>query len=306
MAIPNLHCIAPVTFNATALGGITRQSINLGNMVQSVPTAGAVSSRFVALYRQAPTASFQTLNIGGALDLCGYQGTSIAGLAAGLIMYATKKAEGGTRTSGSNHRKYVFREGLVVPRTLTMNHGEDATLDYDVIATFDGSNVPVLETDSVALPTAPDDALRWTLNSATIGAEVLTGITGITIDFGLGVNVGSSDGDLYPTFCCIDTQAPKITVRGVDTLWLAAGVIPKLGLIATQANTSILLKKRTDGGTFVVDATAEHILINAAGMVVVQNAFDGSGNENATCNLEFTVNDDGTNAVLLIDTTSVI
>lgn len=306
MAIPNAHCIAPVVFNTTVLGGITRQSINLGNMVRSVPTAGAVTSKFVALYHQSPTASFQTLNVGGALDLAGYQGTSIAGLAAGLIMYAMKKAEGGTRTSGTAHRKYVFREGLVIPRTLTANHGEDATLDYDVIGTYDGSNLPVVETDSVALPTSPDDALRWTLHSATLESEALTGIQGFTLDFGISAAVASSDGDLYPTFSCIDSQAPRITLRGIDTLWLASGVIPKTGLAITQANTSIFLKKRTDGGTFVADITAEHIKLTAAGMAVVQNAFDGSGNENATCDIEFTVNDDGTNAALLFDTTNAI
>lgn len=304
-----VHTLCAVVANTTVIGGITAQRLGVGSDVRATPTSGEAEPRFVSLYRQAPVGGFTTLNVAAALNAFGATSPyskSIADLAAGLIFYAQKMAEGATRSAGATHRKYTMKEGIVLPRMISATHGGDATINYDTILSWDGTNDPIAETDSVALPESITDAERFTLYTSTLEDIELSQLRGIDISFGIMAQSDGSESEIWDRHAHIATVAPVITFRGVNVAWLADTAIPLLGLAVTHANTSIYLRKRALGGTFEEDATAEHIKITAAGMATVQNAFDATGNALGTCDVVLTTYNDNTNDPLVIDTTSAI
>jgi len=308
--ITAVHTLCAVVSNTTVIGGITAQRLGVGSDVRATPTSGEAEPRFASLYKQTPTGGFTTVNVAAALDAFGIvspYSKSIADLAAGLIFYAQLMDEGSTRTAGAAHRSYTLTEGIVLPRTLSAAHQDDATISYETMPTWDGTNDPIAEADSVALPTTITDAERFTLGPVALESVDLSQLRGIDISFGIVAQTDGSDSEIWDRHAHIVSIIPVLTFRGVNVAWLADAAIPLLGLAVTHANTAIYLRKRAIGGTgFVADITAEHILITAAGVATVQNAFDATGNALATCDVQLTCYGDDTNDPLVISTTSAI
>src|SRR5687768_712155 len=109
MTISRMHGIYGVKLGATVIGCIGRTALRTGSEVRQESSSGEVYSRFQALYAQKPMAEFQTRQIAAALDLCALTGVALTS-AAPLIIYAQKHTEGGTRTSGGNHRAFTINE----------------------------------------------------------------------------------------------------------------------------------------------------------------------------------------------------
>lgn len=303
MSVPGKHGLYGLTINATHLGGITNQAINTGSELVGEPTSGGVYPSFVSLVTQNPGINTTTHAIAAALGLVGVAGAAIAG--AGVSAYAYAHAAGATRGGASLHKKYTFNAGMQVLRTLSCEHGKDAQLTLDTLGIYDGTHDPIVLAELQSVPTLTD-LERFTLGPITIGGIALTGVRRVEIDFGVSAAVEGSDGDVWPTFVSIDTIKPMITIRGIDPHWLKdTGGFLLEGGAATHANTAIYLRKRAIGGTFVADATAEHVLLTACGMAVVDTPFDAGGEAGET-ELKLTCYHDGTNIPIIIDTTAAL
>jgi len=276
-----------------------------GTQVVGVVTSGGVYKRFQSIAGQQPTAEFATLAIDAALDALPATGKNIADLSAGLLLYAQKHLQGGTRTTGAAHRKFTIAEGVIVPRQLAVSHLGDASLSYDVIVLYDGSNDPIVVTDSVALPSDATES-RFTIGTVKLGNVTLDHIRSLEIDFGLNAVTEGADSEVWDRFCSIETIAPAVTLRGVDIEWLKAANIPLTGKEGTHANSIIYLRKRDQGGTFVADGTAEHIKFTADGLITIGDVFSGSGSSAGEASVRMDLEYDGSNAPLTVDTTSEI
>jgi len=268
-------------------------------------TDGNVNAYFVSVNAVKPRATFSTLKIAAALDLLAYPVTSIAGLTAGLAMYGRAFVAGATRGGAIAHKKYLMDTGIVFPTRLTVDHQGEAKIEYSVIpVSSDGTTAPVVPSESASLPTADADDERFTLGEVTLGNVAFTHIKSLEINFGITEKVESADSDIYDTFAAIQESNPIITLRGIDYDWFkTSGAVAITGLAGTQANTSIVLRKRAASGTFVAAATAEHILFNAAGLITIGQAHRSSNNQTAEIDLRMECIHDGTNAPLVIDTT---
>lgn len=306
MSVSRKYSIYAVGVGTAVLGGITQQNVALGSDVQMEPTDAAVFGQFVSLVAQNPQAGFSTYHIASALDAVALAGQDISALTGGLVLYANKHAAGGTRASGASHRSYTVNEGLVVPRTLSADHQGNFRLAYQALPIYDGTNDPYVVGDSATLPTAATDDERFTIGGVTIGGVALTQLRTVEIDFGVRAVPEGADSDIWPTFVSIEDIMPKITLRGIDPEWFKAANIPMVGKPATHANTTIYLRKRAQGGSFVADATEEHIALTAAGMVVVDDGFNGTGAGAAEATAVLTCRFDGTNDPITIDTTAAI
>ncbi len=64
--------------------------------------------------------------------------------------------------------------------------------------------------------------------------------------------------------------------------------------------------KRLHGSAYVPDATAQHIKLTVDGLAYVEDAFDASGNENATCSLVVPLRYDGTNSPITTNLATAI
>lgn len=308
LGVANKYVANEVEFHATRLGGISAYSLGSGSQVMNESTSGFYYPEHPSLTGQLPVGSFTTIQIARALGLCGLTGTSIdTDLASGLKFYLRKHAEGSTRTAGSAHHKYTMRGGLVYPTTLTCDHQGNAALSYNVIVTYDGTNVPIVLTTSQALPAAQSDDEQFTLGTFTIGNVAFTAVKSMSLDFGINAVSEGADSEIWDRYVSIADIKPSLTLTGIDPDWFAAAAIPLLGLKGTKAQTIFYLRKRAIGGTsWVADGTSEHIKFEGANLATVDDMIQVTGQDASGITINVPFYYDGTNAPLVIDTTSAI
>lgn len=309
MAVSKMHNIHAVKLGSTTLGGIKSRALRTGAEVRQYPTSGEVYARFQALYAVKPVAEFSTCHIAAGLDLCALTGTALTS-GAPLLLYAQKNTEGGTRTSGANHRIYTLNEGILIPRRITVEHQGDAEISYEALLTYDGTNNPIVFTDSSNLPASPTDAQRFTIGRITLKDDsdnivVFSQCRRVEIDFGIQAETVGADSDIYDTNCRIIEIQPSIKLTGIDIEWFKAQAtgVPLEGKSVKHSGTEIILRKRALGGTFVAAATTEHIGFTAAGMATIDRACDASGNALDEVDITMPLKFDGTNNPIVIDTT---
>jgi IS5 family transposase len=105
----------------------------------------------------------------------------------------------------------------------------------------------------------------------------------------------------------IQSSNPTIRISGKNLAKFIAADIPLAGKGATHANTSIVLRKRLQTAAgFVANATAEHVLITAAGMAAWEQVHSATGNGRVEDVLLLTCRHDGTNTPIVVDTTYAI
>lgn len=310
-SVHGLYCVSlftdAITPSAIILDGITRQEIASEKTINNETTSANVYSRFQAIVAEKLTSAFGTLKIKSALDEIGLTGLAITATTnTGVILYAQKYADGSTRASGSSHRQYQIKKGIIVPRSLRVDHQGDAELSYDIFATYDGTNDPIIESDSVALPTAGGDDERFTLGPQDVAGVTLTSFRTFEVDFGLEVVAEGAESEIFDTFVSIRSIKPTLRWSGIDVEWLKSTNILRAGTDGTHANTICYLRKRADGGKFVVDGTAEHIKLTAAGIAHVTTLFSASGDAPGEVTIEMPLKHDGSNAPLVINTASAI
>lgn len=305
MATTELHTIGPQEVGTTVINQITRCDVTEGISELVSGTSGQTRATYSALLNRAPVISCESLNPKAVLDLSTAIGSFLdidaSPATKEFKAYWSKRAEGGVIASGSVHRKCTVNEGILVPRRLTCDHGGQARISYDVVATYDGSNVPLVWAGSAALPSGIADSLFWTIGPATLQAATLDQIKSVSIDFGIGLIVEGSDSDLAPTFVAVSSIRPSITIRtskqSIDTSYDDGGV-------ALTSDFILYFRKRTEGGSFVADGTAEHIKLTVnEGRAHMRSVRGGDRND-----IEIVVTPiyDGTNEVLLFDTASAI
>lgn len=296
--------------SAIFLGGQLRQSIDPGVNVQAENVAGSAYPLFASVNSVNPRLTFDTYDVATALTNVGMLGLAIESDDAGRIgveVFEILYDDLGQIVSGSVHRLCRFKKGILIPRQLTCRHQQDAQLSLELIGISDGTNAPLIFAESQASPGAATDPARHTLATATVESVSFAKLMGITIDFGLTVNAKGDASNPFPTRLEVVTSAPKVTIETESPELFSASGVPLLGKAATHANTLLEFRKRTKNtGSFVADATQEHISITTAGVLTAQTAFDASANADATASYMVTSFFDGTNAPLVIDTTAAL
>lgn len=315
MSVALLHGLEAVKIDVndattTVLSGTDRYRLATNSQISNTITDGDYYARIQALVAQQNTAMFETLHVAQALALCGLEGLRVSatgGSKTGITFFAKKQTEGGTRASGSVHDAYNYKEGIMVPRRLICEHQGNARIEYEILATWDGTNLPVVISTTQALPTNPNTPELFTLGPITLDLDgtptAFTQVRQFELDFGINAETLGADSDIWDTFARIADIQPSITLRGIDKAWFAATKVPLTGVQIDHAGTVIALRKRLHGTTFVADATAEHIGITAAGMAVVDTPFDASGNQVGETSIRIPLRYDGTNLPAVIDTT---
>ncbi len=290
MAVTATYTIYAVDIGGTLLHGITQQALNTGTEVQGEISSGEVAPRFQSITAQKPQAQFTTLEVAAALSACGTMGMNIDGT--DVLLFAQKRAAGGTFASGSVHRKYTLQHGILVPRTLSCDHQGNAQLSYEAIVTYDGENDPIVIAVAQALVAFSGTVARYSLGAVSVGGKTLAQVRNVSIDFGLTVESEGADSDVWDTEATIREVRPKITVTVTD---LSAD---SLALLGASGAASIQFRKRADGGTF---AESGHLTITATGgLAYFDSPIDGSGSDSAQATIVCEPKYDGTNAPLVV------
>lgn len=290
----------------TTLGGITSVRAFQGSDVRSEATSGEAYARWQAIYGQRPGLQFTTKALAAALDVCAQAGCFIdpTGVGkTGVTAYWQKQKQGGTRESGSNHATANIRQGIMIPRRISVGHQGDCELDYDVLATYDLSNAPLVFADSVALPSAPNDDQRYTIGPVTINGDTFAKVTNFSLDFGINAETIGADSDTWDTYSRIVEIMPMIELDGIDTDWFDdCNQLEGTNVLHTE--TEIILRKRLLGGRFEDPTDAVHISFSVCGLAYCEELASARQNGLATTKLRIPLRFDGTNLPIVIDTTA--
>lgn len=257
----------------TPIRGLVSANSVSGAEVESEQAAASVYADTATLKRIKPTIQFTTVDIPSAINAFGLLGKCITADAddEGLAFYGQKQGCMGGPAAGSVHDKYLIKNGLVVPSSLSVDHTGNAQLTFDVYTRYDGTSAPIVYSQNVALPTAPATPIgRWTMYELTLGSSSATALTGkrsININFGAAVTQEGADSEIYDSVVSLASLLPTVMVRGVDTSWLAS-IAPLLGASATYTYSLLSLKRRDAA----VDQS-QHVILHFQGLVTIEEIF---------------------------------
>lgn len=290
------------------IGGIVSAAFTNATQMQTEPTAGSIYPVQTSIQEIKTGFRFTSHNVSAALGVLGFLGIPLSAQVPAEL-FEIQYGDDGFIVAGSNHRKIAFTTGRAIWRTISVANRQDAQIEIEVFGLSpDGSTNPAVFTEGVAAPAAVDDA-RHTIASATLAGIAMGCVTDLRIESGLTITPEGCKSDIFDTRMGVQSVVPKIQVTTLATQLVgsAAGKINLPGVAATHANTSIKLRKRVNKtGTFVADATAEHVAITADGMVVPVQPFQANNNADGSTQFELTATFDGTNAPFLINAASAL
>lgn len=312
MADIETFTIYAVSVSTTAQAGtpvyidqITEQRVspNVRQLVESAD--GQVDPTYAAVLGAEPLIGFTTTDLKAALDLAALDGLHIDSDVDdhGIRFWLQALAEGGTRGGDGTNLQMTVGDGLLVPRTLQATQGQRATLALDCLAvSSDGSTASIALSADQNLTGTPSVSVLWTLGTVKInGADFPA--TDLTVTFGIQEIREAADGHVYPTYVAIMSRQPTITFTTPN-----AELFSTLGLVgaARSASTVVTFRKMSEGSTRVSAATEEHISLAVnEGRIHVDDLSPAGGGRYAA-SATITPTHDGTNAILVIDTTAAI
>ena len=280
------------------VGQIRNQRLNPAiNLVQEGP-GGHVDNQYAAIAGGQPAMGFTSSAVATAINECGINGTPLAALTP-FEGWWYKGEEGGTRAS-SGHIKMAIVKGLVYPMSIRAPHTPPATIDYNVLASYDETLSPIQITVG-ALGVAPEADEMFCAGPVIIGATEFEGVQDITLNFGITPEVQSHKGIVWPIYVGIRQRLPQIIVRFLDSTFLT-----NIDLEAITGLCNVYLRKVQEGGTRVPDTTAEHIKITIEESIVTLG--DASAAHPNVVDNAFTITplDNTTDPIIQIDTASVL
>ena len=287
-----------ITMNAvgdastSVLRGLSSVSLRANSEVRKELASGSIYNDTAALDAVKPAGSITTYDIPGAITMFGLTGRcwTSDGTHPGLVIYSQKQACAGV-SAGSVHDAYQIRTGLMVPRSLSVEHRGNCAITYDFYATYDGSNAPVTRNVNQELPASATQPIgRWTMSQMKLSNVAVEGKRSISIDWNPSVAQEGADSEFYDSVNSIASIMPRITTSGVDTSWFITHA-PLNGTSVASANSWIELKKRN---ALLTDDV--HIKLSFAGLVTWDTIFDGSISSPSTASFAVDTIWDGVNA----------
>jgi len=300
----SLHTLYAVDIDSVTIDQIVSQAV-APNVAQAVSAGdGQVFGSFVHAGRISPSISFSTTGLTAALTKLAPSGFALAAAALGTFFFR-KRVKGGALEVGSNHIKALITEGIVVPRSLSADQ-DSSSLACDAIATYDGTNLPILVTGSQALTGTPTIAEQFVAGPVTINGVQLEGIVSIELDFGISLTIPAHDGQIYPMYAAIASFRPTLTIRTLDAVALSTFGVAGTAQGATPSVA--YLRAKVDGGGTIANDVASHINIATTaskGMITV-NELSAEQEGDATCEITITPTSAGVLHPLTITTGAVI
>ena len=283
----------------TVVGQIRNQRLNPAiNLVQEGP-GGHVDQQYAAVAGGQPAMGFTSSAVALSIDTCGFDGLALSG-ANNFNAWWQKGAEGGLRDT-TGHVKMTIVKGLVYPLSIRAPHVPPATIDYNVLASYDEAVAPIQITTG-ALVAAPVADEMFCAGPVITGGGECPGVQDITLNFGITPEVQSHKGITWPIYVGIRQRLPQIVVRFLDSSFL-----DNIDLCGWSGQSTVYLRKVQEGGCRVPDATSEHIKIDVPKSMVTLGDSSGANPNTADNTITITPLEDPTNAPSIqIDTASVL
>lgn len=285
--------------DSNVIGGIQNMTPSPGIQPVVQGGSGAAFPSYAGVLMHDARVNFTTVQLAQMLALCGITGYSPSSSADFAFQMNT---EFGTRAS--TYRKLGAYKCLVVPRTLDLTQGKEATLAVEVFAAGDDSNAPfAVGTGSLAWTQAVTE--KFTLGPMQLnGTDVQ--LQSLRLDFGLDIKSVSRDGLAWNVAYYIGEAKPKFTMTTFDLALMGTIQNGPAGGLAVTSLLAFAQKIAEGGDNRVAAATAEHISFECTdGLAYI---VDVGGGHNSEIPMQICVEPvhDGTNAIIQLDTTAAI
>jgi len=224
----------------------------------------------------------------------------------GLECWFRKLSEGGTRVADATeeHLKMTINEGLLIPRAIRAAQGQLAVMDFEAICGYDGTNAPIVLDATAALSGTPAVGEAFTLGPVSVNGSALDNVQNVSIMPGIVETVLAGDGQVWPTYIAIMDRRPLITVTTTDVSVLSTYGIS--GTAQSGTDSIVYLRKLSEGGTRVADATAQHISITVDEGQIRTREIPASQGAPAMAQVEIRPTWDGANDILVISAATAI
>jgi hypothetical protein len=300
------HKLGAIELDTTVMGGQIRGSIRANTQVDRSTSSGEVYPRYQVITEQKPLATWESNNIEAWLAQVGLAAKDIGTLTTGLKLYGVQAQHGATVAAGASHLKYTVKDGIILPRSIQARHRQIATISYDAVATWDGSNDPVTITENQSLPSGLTDVDRFGIGPVDFGGASFVGINSLNIDFGLREEAQGADSNVWDTEASISEVLPEITLRGINPKWFGASFVPLGGLALDHVDCIMYLRKYQTRNSFYANNQNQHLKMTVAGMAYLEDIFDANGQNTGETQLRIPLDYDGTNAPITFTADSQI
>jgi len=299
----NLYGVKPAS--GAIIDGIVNHDFTPNDETLRHLADGAADATLITLMQQSPQHVLTTRSLATALGQIGWAGIDIPTTEATFAMYWRQMAEHGTRKSGSAHIKMTVNKGYVYGQQVEASQGSGAQFTFGLQCGWDGTNAPIISTDSnQALPADGASLELFTLGPVKINGTLLPGVQRTSVTFGIQLYLAFGDGEVWPTLITVQERSPAIVCECLD-----ATALFDLGLTGTAQGATdslVYFRKKLANGANVPDATAEHVSVGvAAGRISVESQRGGAGGQVVTpVRIEPVF--DGVNAQLAFNTATAI
>ena len=258
-------------------------------------------NEIAGMSEQKPKVNVETPAIKKLLDIVSVRGKCFS---TNDVTLFYGKMDCGGFASGSVHRKVVISKGLISVGTIRASHGGAATLTATVHAEYDGTNLPFVYTEDVALPTVALLAESWFLGPVDFGGNLFE-TEGWDIDFGLSIDDAGSTGLPWPDFISVDQESPTASFdsKDIDVHFDSTGT----GAVGKEmADVVFFLRKFDPYGSRVANATAEHLSFTFHDTYIHPTRRSGGAKQQVTFGTQVTPIYDGTNLPVVYDGATAI
>lgn len=297
-----MHTIAGIKFglltDGAMLKGIENSQFSDGLKTILLSGSGQVEATHGGITEVKPTLNFSTTAIKAALSLLGgADGTAIDNPSTTdpFEFWYQKTALGGLRAEGTNHIKCSATVGIIVPQSINMPAGEQASISYNVIfLSPDGVIAPVAIAGSAALDAGQGGADEaFVLGPVSLNGTVLENVSQVTYEFGLSLYEGVANP--YLTDISINNRRPKFNITTNDGDEFAGwGLLGQ----AQDASDSVISLYPVSEGAVPSSAGAITFTVDQGHMRF--SSFGGQHGEKASGSVELVSSFDGTDATVAI------
>lgn len=252
---------------------------------------------FAAIQATKPTVDFSTHCLSTAIAKCSINGMEIDDDAS-LIINIGKKLPGSVFATTATSISITVNEGMLLPRALEASHNEPATLSYQALVTWDGTNAMWVIATSATLPAASTPSEMYTTGPAVFDSHTWA-VKQLSIDFGIEGLHDSASGNYRATMATMMDRAARVSIEATDLAQL-----PIFG--QGEADAVLYFRRFEEGGNRILDATETHLSLTCAVAMVHQEAVSGSRGEQTLQAINFIPVKSGVNAIFAIDTTAAI
>lgn len=226
--------------------------------------AGQAHPTFVGTREVRPMARVTAHQLGALLVTEGLAlgGKEISNLA--LFNAAAASTGHGKASRAGSHYRYLMSVALIYWDMVRLSHNGTGTVGLNIMAVYDGTNIPVAYSGATALPAATLPNEYFGAGPCYLNGTQIDGIQDISVSSGYRALVLGADSEPYPSYCGIEQTQPEITVQttepiAITTLTGLDGKALVAGSGGFVAYGRKYLRDTAGGLSRVADATTEHL-----------------------------------------------